>query len=76
MRVWERSQHNSWQLYGHSHGLLSPDGKRGDIGVDNNQFYPLSFEQLNMLMLNRPDNPDMLKIKNHENDDTVTTTAC
>jgi calcineurin-like phosphoesterase family protein len=40
MRVWPRSHHNSWQLYGHSHGKLLPIGKQWDIGVDNNDFYP------------------------------------
>ena len=58
MRTWPVSHYNSWQLFGHSHGILEPIGKQWDIGVDNNDFYPLSFEQLNKIMAQRPDNPD------------------
>lgn len=46
MRTWEKSHYGSWQLYGHSHGMLPPIGKQWDIGVDNNGFAPVSFEQL------------------------------
>jgi calcineurin-like phosphoesterase family protein len=60
MRVWPRSHYNSWQLYGHSHGKLAPVGKQWDIGVDNNDFYPVSFEQLRAIMLTRPDNPNLV----------------
>lgn len=56
MRTWAASHYNAWQLYGHSHGMLEPVGKQWDIGVDNNDFYPVSFEQLKMIMANRPDN--------------------
>ena len=56
MKTWPRSHYNSWQLYGHSHGRLEPDGKQWDIGVDNNNFYPVSFEQLKEIMKNRLDN--------------------
>jgi len=58
MRTWARSHYNSWQLYGHSHGTLEPIGKQWDIGVDNNDFYPVSFEQLKEIMDKRPDNPN------------------
>jgi calcineurin-like phosphoesterase family protein len=60
MRVWPRSHHNSWQLYGHSHGMLEPLGKQWDIGVDNNNFYPLSFAQIKEIMSKRPDNPNLV----------------
>jgi len=56
MRVWPRSHYNSWQLFGHSHGMLEPVGKQWDVGVDNNDFYPVSFEQLVEIMATRPDN--------------------
>jgi calcineurin-like phosphoesterase family protein len=59
MRVWPRSHHNSWQLYGHSHGMLPPIGKQWDIGVDNNDFLPLSFDQVREIMRSRPDNPNL-----------------
>ena len=59
LRVWPRSHYGSWQLYGHSHGKLAPLGKQWDIGVDNNSFYPVSFEQLRQIMRERPDNADL-----------------
>ena len=58
MRAWPLSHHNSWQLYGHSHGMLEPAGKQWDIGVDNNDFYPVSFERVREIMRHRPDNPN------------------
>jgi len=60
MRVWPRSHYNSWQLYGHSHGMLEPVGKQWDIGLDNNGFYPVSLEQICHIMRSRPDNPNLV----------------
>ncbi|MHA1883061.1 MAG: metallophosphoesterase family protein [Candidatus Thorarchaeota archaeon] len=56
MRTWARSHYNSWQLYGHSHGRLEPVGKQWDIGVDNNNFFPVSFEEIKTIMATQPDN--------------------
>jgi len=56
MRIWERSHYNSWQLFGHSHGRLEAVGKQYDIGVDNNNFYPISFDTLKEIMSSKPDN--------------------
>lgn len=50
MRVWDRSHHGSWQLHGHSHGTLVPRGFQYDVGVDNNEFMPVSFEQIKEIM--------------------------
>ena len=61
MRTWPRSHYNSWHLYGHSHGTLEPIGKSWDIGVDNNNFFPVSFEQIELIMSTRPDNPNLIK---------------
>lgn len=61
MRTWARSHYNSWQLYGHSHGRLEPIGKSWDIGVDNNNFYPVSFDQIKEVMKNSPDNQNFIK---------------
>ena len=61
MRVWPKSHFGSWQLYGHNHGGLEPIGKQWDIGVDNNNFYPISFEQLKEIMKSRPDNFNLIK---------------
>lgn len=50
MRVWNCSHFGAWQLYGHSHGNLSPIGKQYDVGVDNNNFKPISFEEVTEIM--------------------------
>ncbi len=56
MRVWNKSHFNSWQLFGHSHGTLSTVGKQHDVGVDSNNFSPVSFENLLKVMEDKPDN--------------------
>lgn len=61
MRTWARSHYNSWQLYAHSHGRLDPVGKQWDVGVDNNNFFPLSFEQIKEIMKGRPDNWNFIR---------------
>lgn len=46
-RVWNGSHKGSWQLYGHSHGQLpeSPQLLSFDVGVDCNNYTPVSLEQ-------------------------------
>ena len=61
MRVWPKSHYNSWHLYGHSHGMLPSEGKSHDIGVDNNNFYPLSLDEIIEIMKSKPDNFNMIK---------------
>lgn len=61
MHTWHRSHYNSFQLYGHSHGKLAPEGKQHDIGVDNNNFYPVSFDKIVEIMKDRPDNFNLIK---------------
>lgn len=61
MRVWHRSHWNSWQLFGHSHAKLPPEGKQHDVGVDNNEFYPISFDEIKLIMELRPDNFNLVK---------------
>jgi len=58
MLLWDKSHFNSWQLFGHSHGRLSLTGlgKQYDVGVDNNGFYPVSFDRLLGIMKERPNN--------------------
>lgn len=56
MRTWRRSRYGSWQLYAHSHGGLPPIGKQHDIGVDNNNLHPVSYEQIKEIMKGGPDN--------------------
>ena len=60
LRTWARSHYNTWHLYGHSHGRLDPIGKSWDVGVDNNNFYPVSFDQITEIMKERPDNPNYI----------------
>lgn len=50
MRTWPRSHYGSWQLHGHSHGNLSIMKNQWDVGVDNNEYAPLSFEDLKEIM--------------------------
>jgi len=63
MLVWPHSHYNSWHLFGHSHGRLNDkiEGKSYDIGVDNNNFYPVSLEQIKTIMESRPDNFNLVK---------------
>lgn len=56
MRVWNKSHFNSWHLYGHSHSKLPSQGKSHDVGVDNNNFTPISFDELKIIMKNKPNN--------------------
>lgn len=51
---WDGMHHGSWHLHGHCHGSL-PDhgGKRMDVGVDPNDWYPLSFSELQYYMQGR-----------------------
>jgi len=51
MRTWERACHGSWQVYGHSHGQLLPVGSQYDVGVDCNNFYPVSFDLLRTIIM-------------------------
>ena len=51
MRSWDSSCHGSYQLYGHSHGLIEPIGKQMDVGVDANGYMPLSITQVMQKLL-------------------------
>lgn len=57
MRVWNKSHHGSWLLYGHSHGTLPPLGKSVDVGVDckeiSDEYRPYSFEEIRAYMNSR-----------------------
>lgn len=46
MRVWDRSHYGSWHLYGHSHGKLPKLPFSVDVGVDAQNFYPVSLDDL------------------------------
>jgi len=48
MVVWNACHYGSWQLYGHSHGTLTdnPNTRAFDVGVDCNNYRPISFEEV------------------------------
>ena len=46
LQVWDRSNHGSWHLFGHSHGKLKGMGLSFDVGVDCTEFEPLSLKQV------------------------------
>lgn len=43
MRVWNRHHYGAWHLHGHSHGSLAPIGKAIDVGVDAQDYRPISY---------------------------------
>jgi calcineurin-like phosphoesterase family protein len=61
MRTWARSHYGSFHLFGHSHNKLESFGKSMDIGVDTNNFYPWSFDQIKEIMKTKPDNFNLVK---------------
>lgn len=54
-RVWHQSDKGSWQLYGHSHGELPEDHGllSFDVGVDANNWYPVSLDRVRERMEER-----------------------
>lgn len=52
MRVWNKSHHGAWMLYGHSHNTLpdDPNSKSIDVGVDCHDYRPISFEDVKRIM--------------------------
>jgi calcineurin-like phosphoesterase family protein len=48
MRVWNKSHHGAWHLYGHSHGTLrdDPNALSLDVGVDCWNFCPVPLERV------------------------------
>jgi calcineurin-like phosphoesterase family protein len=70
MRVWNRSHHGAWHLYGHSHGNLpdTPTSLSMDVGVDTHDFRPWHFDEISTLMAERvkrraaPEHPSQSRI--------------
>jgi calcineurin-like phosphoesterase family protein len=60
MRVWNRSHHGAFHLYGHSHGGLKNDHGNLmsgyeftlslDVGVDDHNYYPWSWQEIKTFM--------------------------
>lgn len=59
--LWQKSHFNSWHLFGHSHGKCEGIGKSFDVGVDCNDFRPVSLDKVKEIMCLKPDNPNKLK---------------
>jgi len=60
MRVWDKSHHGAWHLYGHSHDSLEYEkwGKSMDVGVDAaarvlGEYRPFSYEEVKAIMNKR-----------------------
>jgi calcineurin-like phosphoesterase family protein len=50
-RCWPKSHQGSYHVFGHTHGVM-PDYRRShDVGVDANNFYPVSFDELDARMV-------------------------
>ena len=52
MKVWNKSHHGAWHLYGHSHGSL-PDEINSlsfDVGVDSHNYFPISYDDVKRIM--------------------------
>lgn len=47
---WDKAHHGSWHLHGHSHGKHLAIGRVHDVGVDRNNFYPVSLEEITKIM--------------------------
>ena len=61
MFTWHKSnprlgKASAWHLHGHHHGDLEPYGKMWDVGVDNNNFEPVSWEEIKKIMYCLPAN--------------------
>jgi calcineurin-like phosphoesterase family protein len=45
-KVFNKSHRGALQFFGHSHGSMSDNRQQLDIGVDNNNFYPINLDQI------------------------------
>lgn len=51
---WDCAFHGSWHLHGHSHGTVPPNNpRRVDVGVDSNNFTPLSYDDVKLIITKR-----------------------
>jgi len=47
MRTWNKRHHGAYHLFGHTHGAMQGIGRSMDVGVDTNNMYPYSWEEVN-----------------------------
>jgi len=61
MRVWNKSHHGAWHLYGHSHHSLpdDPHALSIDVGINGKgyNYRPLSFRQIKAIMAKKDYKP-------------------
>jgi len=59
LRVWNRSHHGSYSLYGHSHGTLldDPNSRSFDVGVDCHDYKPISYQRVKEIMATKSFQP-------------------
>jgi len=50
MRSWNKSHYASYHLFGHHHNRLEPYGLSFDCGVDTNNFFPYSLDDVERKM--------------------------
>jgi calcineurin-like phosphoesterase family protein len=59
LRVWNRSHHGSYSLYGHSHNTLpdDPNSRSFDVGVDCHDYKPISYSRVKEIMATKSFQP-------------------
>lgn len=59
LRVWNKSHHGAYHLYGHSHGTLpdDPNSLSFDAGVDCHNYTPISLEEVKQIMAKKTFKP-------------------
>lgn len=63
MLAWPRSHYGSWHLHGHNHSGNLPyyPGKIMNVGVDLNNFYPVSWPEVVQYMKGQPPNWNLVR---------------
>jgi calcineurin-like phosphoesterase family protein len=51
---WWHALQGTWHLFGHTHANLIGLGKSMDVGVDNTNFKPVTFDEIKEFMDNKP----------------------
>jgi len=51
--LWNCSHYGAWHFYGHNHNNLQHPGLAYDVGVDGNNYTPISFEKLKKIMIEK-----------------------
>ena len=55
IQSWNRTHYGSMHLHGHAHGSLPQENiRRMDVGVDTNNFFPYSEEEITTILEPRP----------------------